>query len=93
MADPYHYVRVMRSHDRDMLIVGGEDHKTGQANDMAERYRCLEDWTRRHFAVIGKVEYRWLGQIMEPIDSRPSSDATRVTPATSISRPVIRGTA
>src|SRR5688572_18102596 len=39
-ADPYHYVRLQpidRMHD--LLIVGGEDHKTGQAEDIGNRYR------------------------------------------------------
>src|SRR6185503_3422413 len=33
--DPYHYVRLSRSSSigTDVLIVGGEDHKTGQAHD------------------------------------------------------------
>jgi Rieske Fe-S protein len=87
MEDPYHYVRLMRAGERDFLVVGGEDHKTGQANDMAERYRRLEDWTRRHFAVAGEVRYRWSGQIMEPIDSlafigRNPGDADNVYIAT-----------
>jgi glycine/D-amino acid oxidase-like deaminating enzyme/nitrite reductase/ring-hydroxylating ferredoxin subunit len=69
LEDPYHYVRLMRAGDHDRLIVGGEDHKTGQAGDMAVRYRRLEEWTRRHFSAVGEVAYRWSGQIMEPIDS------------------------
>jgi hypothetical protein len=43
MDDPYHYVRVVRSAARDLLIVGGKDHKTGQASDMADRYKRLEE--------------------------------------------------
>jgi glycine/D-amino acid oxidase-like deaminating enzyme/nitrite reductase/ring-hydroxylating ferredoxin subunit len=73
--DPYHYVRLQRAEDgsgRDLdyeyLIVGGEDHKTGQANDMAERFTRLEQWTRERFPMIERVEYRWSGQVMEPVD-------------------------
>ena len=69
LEDPYHYVRLMRAGDHDRLIVGGEDHKTGQASDMAERYRRLEAWTRDHFSAVGEVTYRWSGQVMEPVDS------------------------
>jgi len=29
-ADPYHYVRLQHQNGQDILIVGGEDHKTGQ---------------------------------------------------------------
>jgi Rieske Fe-S protein len=69
LEDPYHYVRIARAADHDMLIVGGEDHKTGQADDMEARYRRLEEWTRRHFSVLGQVSSRWSGQVMEPVDS------------------------
>jgi glycine/D-amino acid oxidase-like deaminating enzyme/nitrite reductase/ring-hydroxylating ferredoxin subunit len=68
-ADPYHYVRVQRmSHTHDVLIVGGEDHKTGQADDAHKRYQRLEKWTRERFPATKKVEFRWSGQVMEPVD-------------------------
>jgi Rieske Fe-S protein len=66
--DPYHYIRIQQLDDHDVLIVGGEDHKTGQAEDMDERWRCLEEWTRERFPMIEAVEYRWSGQVMEPVD-------------------------
>lgn len=67
-GDPYHYVRLQREDDYDVLIVGGEDHKTGQANDGAERFARLEQWTRERFPQSLDVEYRWSGQVMEPVD-------------------------
>lgn len=37
--DPYHYIRTQpASEGMDMLVVGGEDHKSGQAEDQAERW-------------------------------------------------------
>jgi glycine/D-amino acid oxidase-like deaminating enzyme/nitrite reductase/ring-hydroxylating ferredoxin subunit len=69
MAEPYHYARIVRGKDEDYLVVGGEDHKTGQADDARERYQALEDWTRANFSVAESVDYRWSGQIMEPVDS------------------------
>lgn len=73
--DPYHYIRLQQAEDNsgneldyEILIVGGEDHKTGQANDMAERFTHLEKWTRERFPMIERVEYRWSGQVMEPVD-------------------------
>jgi glycine/D-amino acid oxidase-like deaminating enzyme/nitrite reductase/ring-hydroxylating ferredoxin subunit len=77
-ADPYHYVRIYReTHAReasagdghDVLIVGGEDHKTGQENDADERFRRLQEWTRFRFPQAQQFEFRWSGQVMEPIDS------------------------
>lgn len=66
--DPYHYLRIQSDSNRDVLIVGGEDHKTGQADDCAERYTRLERWTRERFPQIGEIEFRWSGQVMEPVD-------------------------
>ena len=73
--DPYHYVRLQRlegdegSPSTDVLIVGGEDHKTGQADDdFEERFRRLEEWTRERFPSVESFDYRWSGQVMEPVD-------------------------
>ena len=68
-ADPYHYVRMQPLSDRnDVLIVGGEDHRTGQAHDTDARFDCLEEWARKLFPFLGHVEFRWSGQVMEPVD-------------------------
>lgn len=68
-ADPYHYVRMQRDFDsQDLLIVGGEDHKTGQARDMGERFERLESWARERFPMAGEVLHQWSGQVMEPVD-------------------------
>ncbi|HEX6648897.1 MAG TPA: FAD-dependent oxidoreductase [Pyrinomonadaceae bacterium] len=67
-GDPYHYVRLQRNMQYDVLIVGGEDHKTGQANDGHERHGRLEQWTRERFPQALEVEFRWSGQVMEPVD-------------------------
>ena len=69
---PYHYVRLMRSADfagpNDLLIVGGEDHKTGQPEDLAAPFGRLERWTRERYSMAGEVKFRWSGQVMEPSD-------------------------
>ena len=47
--DPYHYARLQpatKGGEHDLLIVGGEDHKTGQETDMEARFEHLERWTR-----------------------------------------------
>jgi glycine/D-amino acid oxidase-like deaminating enzyme/nitrite reductase/ring-hydroxylating ferredoxin subunit len=71
--DPYHYVRLQRvsppeGGDYDVLIVGGEDHKTGQADDADGRLARLEAWARERFPTMQEVLYRWSGQVMEPAD-------------------------
>lgn len=69
---PYHYVRIEETDGHDVLIVGGEDHKTGQAHDEqlseGQRYERLEAWARQHFPDMEEVIYRWSGQVLEPID-------------------------
>jgi glycine/D-amino acid oxidase-like deaminating enzyme/nitrite reductase/ring-hydroxylating ferredoxin subunit len=71
---PYHYIRVHNYNDDfDLLISGGEDHKTGQAEKEnipeEERYFKLYNWTKKHFPVIEDVVYHWSGQVMEPVDN------------------------
>jgi glycine/D-amino acid oxidase-like deaminating enzyme len=67
-GDPYHYMRLQSEADHDVLIVGGEDNKTGQAHDGCERFARLEQWTRERFPQMLEVKYRWSGQVMEPVD-------------------------
>lgn len=71
---PYHYVRMYQYNDQnDLLIVGGQDHKTGQADaeDLPEqdRYEALSSWAKERFPMMGEEIYRWSGQVMEPIDA------------------------
>ena len=54
VSQPYHYVRVENYNEKyDLLISGGEDHKTGQADEEGipetSRYDRLEAWTRNYF--------------------------------------------
>lgn len=72
--EDYHYVRIQPLSDsEDLLIVGGEDHRSGEADDMDERFRRLEDWTRAHFPSFIRSDFRWSGQVMEPMDFLPYS--------------------
>lgn len=68
--DPYHYVRVQSQPDRDtdLLLVGGEDHKTGQADDAEARYAKLEAWGRERFPSMQGITHRWSGQVYESLD-------------------------
>jgi glycine/D-amino acid oxidase-like deaminating enzyme/nitrite reductase/ring-hydroxylating ferredoxin subunit len=57
----------IRAHG-DWLLVGGESHKTGQA-DAAERYARLEAWARERFGI--EPELRWATQDHMPVDGVP----------------------
>ena len=69
-ADPYRFVRVEPHRDHDVVIFGGEDHKTGQQQDTEACYRRLEERLR---AILPDVEltHRWSGQVIETPDGLP----------------------
>ena len=70
----YHYARITPwDGGQDLLIVGGGDHQSGTANDMDERFAHLEAWTREHYPSFSGADYRWSGQVMEPVDFLPFS--------------------
>jgi len=69
MADPYHYVRLNPGPGSvDYLIVGGADHKTGEADDGSVRFEAIEAWIRALLPELGKEVHRWSGQVMDTID-------------------------
>ena len=69
-GDPYHYIRIYPGIDagHDLLIVGGEDHKSGQSTEIEQIHPRLEAWTRERFPTVVDVPFRWGGQVMEPVD-------------------------
>ena len=67
-GDPYHYIRIQEENDHDVLIVGGEDHRTGQENDGDDRFENLWKWAAAHFPSAEKMLYRWSGQCFETHD-------------------------
>lgn len=89
--DPYHYIRTQRigrgANAYDLIIAGGEDHKTGQHDDGNKRFAALERWTRTRFPMIETIEFRWSGEVLEPMDGlafigRNPMDAANVYIAT-----------
>jgi glycine/D-amino acid oxidase-like deaminating enzyme/nitrite reductase/ring-hydroxylating ferredoxin subunit len=84
--EPYHYVRLQPGDGgEDFVLVGGEDHKSGQADDADERFRRLEVWARRKMPKLKDVTHRWSGQVLDTIDyagfvgKNPGSDYTYVS--------------
>ena len=67
---PYHYTRVQAIGGRRYLIVGGEDHRTGEEPGTDACYDHLIDYAHRRFGVAD-AKYRWSGQIIEPVDGLP----------------------
>jgi glycine/D-amino acid oxidase-like deaminating enzyme/nitrite reductase/ring-hydroxylating ferredoxin subunit len=69
-ADPYHYLRIDQHRGFDVVIVGGEDHKTGQSADTNACYERLE---RTAIALVPGIEitHRWSGQVIDTADGLP----------------------
>lgn len=68
--EPYHYVRSHSMDGETVLIVGGEDHRTGQEDDTRQRFERLAAWAAERFP-LQAIDYRWSGQIIEPVDGLP----------------------
>lgn len=69
-VDPYHYTRLARDGRGELLVVGGEDHKTGHESDPTGRFARLEAYVRERYEV-GEVAYRWSAQWYDSIDGLP----------------------
>jgi Rieske Fe-S protein len=69
MADPYHYIRLQPGPGgADYLIVGGKDHKSGEADDGEIRFEALAAWSEELVPALGREVARWSGQVMDTID-------------------------
>jgi Rieske Fe-S protein len=67
--EAYHYVRLQPGKgENDILIVGGADHKSGEADDADARFLALDAWMRNLLPELGEELHRWSGQIQETID-------------------------
>ena len=69
-ATPYKYVRLEPGREFDVLLFGGEDHKTGQAANTLECFDRLERELSARVAGA-EVTHRWSGQVIETPDALP----------------------
>lgn len=69
-ADPFLYLRMFRTGDSGIAILGGEDHKTGQVEPTEECYRKLEQALAK-MVPEAVVTHRWSGQVVETVDGLP----------------------
>lgn len=69
-TEPYYYLRIDRTKTGAYAIFGGLDHKTGQVDDMEQRYAKLEKMLCR-LIPTAKVDRRWSGQVIETNDGLP----------------------
>jgi Rieske Fe-S protein len=87
-SDPYHYTRTASIDGTRWLVVGGEDHKTGQNHDTAQSYAKLIAYASKRFGEV-IVKHQWSGQIIESMDGLPfigkNRGSSRVLVATAYS--------
>lgn len=70
-VDSSHSIRTAPLEDgKALLIVGGENYRTGDDSKVQERYDRLAAWTREHFAP-DDFAYRWSAQDNSTLDSIP----------------------
>jgi len=69
MQEPYHYFRTHRIDGKPLLIVGGNDHKTGH-DDPQQAFTDLEAYVNKYYQVA-EVKYRWSSQYYVPVDGLP----------------------
>ncbi len=68
---PTHTVRSSPyEEDKALLIIAGEGHKVGEAQNTHERYEKLAQWTESHFE-IDSFEYHWSTQDYYSLDQVP----------------------
>lgn len=70
MYDPYHYYRTQDVEGQKYLIVGGEDHRTGENTNTHKSFLQLESHVRTYFQ-IEEIAYKWSSQYYEPVDGLP----------------------
>jgi glycine/D-amino acid oxidase-like deaminating enzyme/nitrite reductase/ring-hydroxylating ferredoxin subunit len=67
---PTRSIRAVPVQGEELLLVGGESHKTGTGGNTEERYAALEEFAREHWA-LRSVEYRWSSQDNVTVDTLP----------------------
>ncbi|WP_066069465.1 FAD-dependent oxidoreductase [Neobacillus soli] len=67
---PTRSIRYTPLNGEKLLIIGGENHKTGQGIDTLKHYEALEAFAEEVFGIKG-YDYRWSAQDMVTLDKLP----------------------
>lgn len=67
---PSRSLRYTTMNDEKLILVGGENHKTGQGIDMIKHYHALEEYAEEIIG-IEKYHYRWSAQDLITLDKVP----------------------
>ncbi len=67
--EPYHYTRRVGRLDENLVLIGGEDHRTGVGDGVDAQYE-LEKWLRARYEVQSVIS-QWSAELFEPTDGLP----------------------
>ncbi|MFC7393420.1 FAD-dependent oxidoreductase [Scopulibacillus cellulosilyticus] len=68
--NPVRSFRSAKINNDNMVLIGGERHKTGQGKDTLEHYKALESFGQEVF-VLKEIVYRWSAQDLSTLDKVP----------------------
>ncbi len=68
--NPSRSLRSTKVDGEDLILIGGENHKTGHDEDTKAHYQALESFGKEVFGEI-KVPYKWSAQDLETLDKIP----------------------
>lgn len=69
LQEPYHYFRSHVVNGEKLLLIGGNDHKTGH-DDPEQAFYDLENYAAKYYD-IEEIRYRWSSQYYIPVDGLP----------------------
>lgn len=69
MQEPYHYFRTHIIDGQKLLLVGGEDHKTGHG-DPSVAFESLKKYVKQYYQ-IETIAFEWSAQYYVPVDGLP----------------------
>ncbi|RUL55595.1 FAD-dependent oxidoreductase [Lysinibacillus antri] len=67
---PTRSLRSTSINNEEMILIGGESHKTGQGMDTMEHYKALETFGEQVFG-LEEIAYRWSAQDLVTLDKIP----------------------
>jgi glycine/D-amino acid oxidase-like deaminating enzyme len=72
MHNPYHYFRIDKKDTYDLVILGGEDHRSQIPVSAEKSFKALEEYFTKLFPNVNyKIRAQWSGPIIETADGLP----------------------
>ncbi len=70
MAEPCHTLRIGEDEQGPLVILAGEDHRTGEIRETEPCFERLEEYARQRFGMTS-ADYRWSAPIFRSADGLP----------------------